>query len=268
MLGIAIRWIIDSIRDIFAKKSLEDKLGRKVASHEIYSLSANIEAAEETPQQAAPPLQPAAPPQPMSKTTKIVLASVAGGFLLLAGAGVLFLVVMMMPEATYNRLNPFTPKVPAGAFPPSIAGRDLVAEPSYDNKSYCPCYSFSGQYKNAKDSIYYVLVVFKTPEEAVKKMKERYFIGGLYKTIEQTDSRMVSADPKSSGVTTSFTVGNYLIYYSARSASESVEFENALPYAALGMAQPPPRVAPVADVPTATPLTAAPKPPVAKKATP
>lgn len=264
----AIKWIIHKIQELVAKKSLEEKLGRKVGSHEIYSIGANIEAAEATQERLPRSLQPPAPPKPMSGTTKIVLASFAVGVVLLVVAGILGGVVIMMPTATYNRLNPFTPKVPAGAFPPSIAGRDLIAEPQYDNKSYCPCYSFTGQYKKDTSTIYFVLVVFKTPEEAVKKMKERYFIGSQSKITEQTDSRLTTVDSKSGGGTTSFVHGNYLIYYAARNAAESVEFENALPYAALGMAQPPPRVIPIADVPTATPIMTTQKPPNSKKTTP
>ncbi|MBP7374852.1 MAG: hypothetical protein KA956_00105 [Pyrinomonadaceae bacterium] len=264
MLGVVIRWIIGSIRDLVARKSLEDKLGRKVASHEIFSLGANIEAAEITQQASSDPPQPLPPPQPMSRNTKIALASVATGFLFLAGVGVLFVVVMMMPEATYNRLNPFTPKAPAGAFPVAIAGFERATEPLYEKPRDSEYYGFKTYFKRGQRSISYALYVFKSQEGPKKRMDGRYFVGGVPIVKEKTDSRTVIVDKENGRTTIELTNGNSLIHLSAGNLADAIEFENALPYAALGLEQPPPRFAPVADVSTATP----PKPIGPKKTTP
>lgn len=106
MLGVVIRLLVERIRDLVATKSLEEKLGREVGSHEIYSIAANIEATEaDTVQaQARRPIQPALspeptilPPQPavflvppvlpepMSGIKKLALTSIIVGFVVFLG---------------------------------------------------------------------------------------------------------------------------------------------------------------------------------------
>lgn len=244
MLGIAIRWLISMIRDIFAKKSLEEKLGRKVGSHEIYSIGANIEAAEAASDRPAMPRQQLAPREPMSRTKKGLLATVGLGFIVLLGAGLVVVVIGSMSTATYNRLNPFTPKTPMEAFPNPIAGWNRLDEPFYMSSAGSDYYGFSSSYRHDKTSIAYTLYVFKAAEDAQKRMTGRYFIGGTPVVKEKTDSRQVIVDSKTGTTAIEFVNGTKLIHIGASNITEAIEFENALPYAALGMEQPPKHVVP------------------------
>ena len=85
----------DRLEDIRAKQKLEEKLGRKVSDHELYSLTANIEAAQSAP--AAAEQSPATPRKPLSKTTRRVLLFGGAALVLMAAA---FLAVASMSERT------------------------------------------------------------------------------------------------------------------------------------------------------------------------
>jgi hypothetical protein len=246
-------------QDYLAKRRLEKKLGRKVADHELYSLSSHIEAEENAPR-TEPQAQPMQFPQgqftqqqfqpgqiamgsvqPKSLKRKVLVFGILAGiaFLLVGG-----FFVISMSETTYNRLNPFTPKPPAGAFPATIAGYSLSEEPMYKSyRSYCECYGFTAKYKKGNESIYYNLYDFKTPGNAKKHLDNRYFIGGVPRIAEQTESRQVIIDSEHGNATIQFVAGKLLIYFGHSKPNEAINFENNLPYAALGMAQPPQRSA-------------------------
>jgi hypothetical protein len=84
---------------------------------------------------------------------------------------------------------------------------------------------------------------FKTPENAKKHLEGRYFIGGGPRIAEQTESRDVIIYRESDSATIQFVAGKLLIYFGPINLNEAINFENNLPYAALGIAQPPPRSA-------------------------
>lgn len=235
----------DRLENYQAKQALEKKLGRKVEDHELFSLNANLDASVADPTQSAanPPLvhRESTTPfsdakAPMSMFLKLGIVGVVL-FMLVVG-GVSFF-IWNMPQATYNRLNPFTPKPPPGLFPPTIAGYQLEGEPVYySNFGGCDCYSFSGKYRQDKALVNYNLYVFKTPEAAQKYGSTNQFMGGTPRVAEKSDTRMFFIDDKAGGALVQFVTGNKLVYFTNRLPSDVIKFENALPYDALGMAKP------------------------------
>lgn len=237
-----LRYLVERIRDFTAKKSLEEKLGRKVDESDIYSLKTNLEAAHSEKSAGTSGLgtipssgSDALTREPMSKTTKLIAASVAGLVLFVGGA---FLVIMMMPEATYNGLNPFTPKVAAGAFPATIGDYELKEPPTHRSyRDHCKCYGYSGIYKKGAESVSYNVYTFDTPEVARKNFEDRSFIGGTPQVTEQTGSRQVVVDQKVGNVVIQLINDKHLVFF-GHVKGGGVNFEKNLPYAALGLAQP------------------------------
>jgi len=254
MLGAALRWIIQTIQEFAAKRRLESKLGRKVRTDEIYSIGTNIEAEEVNRSSFAPRIE-SAPSEPMSSGTKKVLMAVGALVALLVVGGVLAAAVVMMPDGTYNRLNPFTPKTPIDAFPSFIAGFERTGEPEFRRMSGAEYYEFGTSYKQDARSVWYKLYVFEDEASAKKRMVERYFVGGVPVIKEKTDTRIVIVDGENRHATIQFTNGKELIYIGSSNIAAAIEFENAIPYTALGMAQPPKRVVPVDDLPSAPKTT-------------
>lgn len=254
MLGAAVRWIIQTIQEFAAKRRLESKLGRKVRTDEIYSIGANIEAEEVNRSPFAPRTEPEAV-EPMSSGTKKVLIAVGACVAILVIGGVLAVAVAIMPDDTYNRLNPFTPKTPIETFPSTIAVFERTREPKFRRLSGAEYYEFGTSYSRDSRTVNYTLYVFDDEASAIKRMVERYFVGGVPVVKEKSDTRIVIIDKETRRASIQFTNGKELIHINSSKIEDAIEFENAIPYTALGMAQPPKRVAPVDDLPLAPKTT-------------
>ena len=158
---------------------MRDKLGRKVSKDEIYSLEANIDAAgpgvtpmplQSTPREAAVPFADAKPPM---KTRTILL--IVGLVALFGGWFVISPIIGNMPEQRYNRLNPFTPKPPAGTFDAGFGSYKLSDPPDYysGRNSWDNGRHFEASYSNDTFFIRQKLWEFKTEAELQQKFDER-----------------------------------------------------------------------------------------------
>jgi hypothetical protein len=254
LLGMLIREVITLGSELKSKNKLEKQLGRKVEKRDIYSLGANLEAAEANAppnpqfQFAAPPMAPQQqtfPPAAKSKTKFIILGIIGIAAVLLFVFGIAALYVMMLSENDYNRLNPFTPKPPAGAFPASIAEYNRSDEINY-SRSYsqiCSCSYFSSTYRKGDHNVNYTFYKFKTEAEAKSYLNRKDFIGGTKRMEQVSDSRFVAIDKERGSAVIALTAATNLIVISANKPNEAIAFENALPFSAFGAAQPPTRIA-------------------------
>jgi hypothetical protein len=242
----------ERVEELKAKRQLEKRLGRKVQTHELYSLSAHFDAASrsgssnDTPYLPPPPSAginaPLTHPAGASRrrgVKLVILAAIA--FVIMIGIAGLW--TLNLPERTYNRLNPFTPKPPQGSFPAAIADYSLAEQPDYSStySSICKCNYFTASYKKAENSIYYKLYAFKTPEAARSYLKGRDFVGGSYKVVRDADTRTTWILSDGGDAIIALTAGSQLITLSSRKPADLIAFENSLPYSAYGAAQPPPR---------------------------
>lgn len=158
ILGLLFRAGREAVQEQSAKRDLEGKLGRKVSTDELYSLGSHLDAAGEinpqkplisTPRESSVPFGDAKPP--MKFTTKLLLVGVPLLLLFIGGAAFL---VWNMSEYQYNRLNPFTPKPPAGSFPTSLGAFNLKESPDWHGvKSYNPVEYWEGTYTNGTNYI-------------------------------------------------------------------------------------------------------------------
>jgi hypothetical protein len=229
----------EQYRENKAKRELEAKLGRKVDKSELYSLGAQMEVAEVTP---AAPAVSAAPARPMSRTTKrVVLAGVAALVLVVAG----YVVVESMSEETWNHLNPFAPKLPQGAFPAAVAGYRKEPQTYYtDRRSYGYGYEFQTYYKSDDGRLVkYSLIDYGSPDMAKKGVQRKGYLGGSGKVLQQEDGRIVASDPYNGGTIIADALGTRMVQLASSRPQDAVEFENSLPYAALGVSRPPQRSA-------------------------
>jgi hypothetical protein len=149
---------------------LEQKLGRKVSEEELYSLGSHLDAAGpgnaqapliSTPRESSVPFGDAKPP--MKFVTKLLLFGVPLLLLILA---LPVAYVALMSEAQYNRLNPWTPKPPAGSFPAQLGAFNLKDTPDwYGVKSYNPVEYWQGNYSNGTNYITSKVWNYKTDAE-------------------------------------------------------------------------------------------------------
>ena len=242
----------ERLEEMAAKRRLEEKLGRKVGDHELYSLNAHLEAAEDESVPAASPASSAparTPSPPMGKTARRILTVIVAAIVLTS----LCLVVsvgawLFLPGRTFNRLNPFMPNPPQAAFPASIAGynlEDVNYDPTYS--SICKCNFFRAYYKkSADDTMGYTLYVFKSPDEARKYMNKKDYVGGINKIYAQTETRLFMMNKGQSHAVVALTVNQHLILmeqstHKGFKPELLVEFENSLPYAFYGVSPPAPR---------------------------
>ena len=205
LLGMLIRGTIEAVQNKRAKNDLEGKLGRSVTEEEQYSLGAHLQAAQpnapnapmiSTPRESSTPFADAKPP--MRTGIKLLIAGIIL-LIVVIPAGAFF--VMIMTEKTYNHLNPFTPKPPAGSMPDQIG--EFNQNNNYDwisgKQSYQHGEHFESTYKKGGNYIYYKLWNAKSPEELQTIFAERKkeVTPVKSKIAEDTDSRFGVIDTTS-----------------------------------------------------------------------
>jgi hypothetical protein len=230
----------DVVEEQNAKRNLENKLGRRVSKDELYSLGAHLDAAgpingqvplQSTPRESSVPFGDAKPP--MKFTTKLLLVGVP---LLLIGVLFVGFIILNMPQRTYNRLNPFSPKPPAGTFPSQIGNYALDHKPDYDEpSSYNPAPSFESEYKNGLDTIRYKFWAFNNEADlnaAFEKRKQSVKPTDKGKVTDDTDARYAVASLNGWSSYVIFKDGNYLKQIDAYNQKNALEFEGLLKNAA------------------------------------
>jgi hypothetical protein len=228
------------LRKLALKKRLREGLGRDVSDRELTSLSSWMQASPKDETSEAKPASPAAaavPPKHLSKTTKRVLLAGVAALVLVAAA---FLAVESMSERTWNSLNPFAPKLPPGAFPDTIAGYSKEPETYYtDRRSFSYGYEFSTYYKSSDGKLVkYSLIDYGSPDQAKKGVQQKGYFGSGGRVAQQEDGRIVGTDPNNGGTIIAEAVGPRMVQLSSAHPQDVVEFENNLPYTALGVSQP------------------------------
>ena len=245
LLGFLLREAKDKAEEYKAKNDLEERLGRKVSKHEIYSLGANLESAAPRAEQTTQDLSSAqSEAEPRKRSRKFIILGAVVAFLIVSAAG---LYVMSLSDDQYYRLNPFTPKPTAEAFPKDSAGYGIKEEPTY-YVSYlskdCKCNAFKAEYYLGgkvfdKNHITYTLYDFKSVDEAKRYFANKHSPGKNTEPLQKTDSRYVLREPQSGGLAVYQTIGPHIVLLSGNSVSDVVAFENNLPYAAFGVEKPP-----------------------------
>jgi hypothetical protein len=244
LLGFLLREAKDKAEEYQAKSDLEEKLGRKVSKHEIYSLGANLESAAaptaQTYQDSSPPLAA----EPKSRARKFMIFGVIA-FLIVSAAAVV--IVMDMSDYQYYRLNPFTPKPSAETIPKAAAGYGIKEEPTYYD-SYlskeCNCNAFKAEYYLGgkvfdKNHITYTLYNFKSADEAKKHFTDKHSPGKNIDPLQKSDSRYAVIAQNTGGLAVYQTIGQHIVLLSGNRVSDVIAFENNLPYAAFGVEKPP-----------------------------
>ncbi len=236
LLGLLLREGKERAEDYAARKELEEKLGRRVTHEELYSLGSHLDAAETgappkplnyTPREASTPFADAKPP--MKLTTKLLLFGVP--LILLVGfVGTFF--VTAMPERTYNRLNPFTPKPPEGVFPGSVGDFSLAQKPDYNApNSYNPLTSFDGEYKKDSETVRYKVSIYNSEAEAAaayNKIKDGAKDGERHKVAEKSDIRTAIVALSGWNTYIYFKDGKYLKIIDSFSQKSALDFEGFL----------------------------------------
>lgn len=257
ILGFLFRVIREKVQEKSAKGDLEGKLGRKVSTHDLYSLGSHLDAAQpttapqslqSTPREASVPFAEAKPP--MRTKTKLIIAGVLVlviGFIgVVAAAG---FVIFIMPRSTYNKLNPFTPKPSPDDFPAQIGRFTRSTDPEYLDLGYSdkPTDTYFYSYykaadpndpnKRAADATNLKLYVwhFKTADEArsgleAKKKEIKAYQG--YQFVDDTDARFAALYLKGGSTSVIWTDGTKLRELTGASQKTIYEFEGLLKNAA------------------------------------
>jgi hypothetical protein len=197
ILGLLFRGAREVVQEQSAKRDLERKLGRKVSTDELYSLGSHLDAAQptapqmpliSTPRESGVPFGDAKPP--MKTLTKLLLIGLP--LLFFGGVGAVALVAIM-PEHQYNRLNPFTPKPPAGTFPARLGAFSLKQSPDWHSvQSYNPVEYWDADYTNGSNYITSKLWDCKSDAElnaAFEKQKKYLTPSGKYKITDDSATR-------------------------------------------------------------------------------
>ncbi len=237
ILGFLIRAIKEAVQEKSAKNNLEDKLGRKVSTNELYSLGSHLDAAEptaqqmpliSTPRESSVPFGDAKPP--MKTLTKLLLIGIP---LLLLGAFVLSVFVAAMPERVFNRYNPFAPKPPAGTFPAKLGSYNLDLGPDYEAPNqYNPITHFEGEYKSGAETVRYTLWVYNSEAEMNADFEKRKkSAGGASangKVVDNSDTRYAVAAMSGWDSSIIFKDGIYIKQIKAYRQQATLDFEGFL----------------------------------------
>jgi len=236
ILGFLFRAVKEAVQEKSAKNSLEDKLGRKVTTNELYSLGSHLDAAQpnaqpmpliSTPREASVPFGDAKPP--MKTTTKLLLIGIPL-FLLVAFGVSAF--VAIMPERTFNRLNPFTPKPPEGTFPAKLGSYDLDKIDYIAPSSYNPITHFESEYKSGAETVRYTLWVYNSEAEMNADFdKRKKYVGGSSangKIVDNSDTRYAVAATSGWDSSVVFKDGVYIRQIRAYRQQPTLDFEGFL----------------------------------------
>lgn len=237
ILGLIFRAVREAVQEKSAKNSLEDKLGRKVSTNDLYSLGAHLDASQptnvvqqpmqSTPREASVPFGDAKPP--MKTRTKLLLIGIPLLFL-----GLLFVsaFVAMMPERTYNRLNPFTPKPPEGAFPAKVGAYNLDITDYIAPSSYNPVTHFESEYKSGSETVRYTLWVYNSEAEMNADFEKRKKAAGGAsengKVVDNSDTRYAVAAMSGWTNAVVYKDGNYIKQITAYRQQPALDFEGFL----------------------------------------
>lgn len=191
----------EKAEEMLAKRELEKKLGRKVTTEELYSLGSHLDAAGDidpskplisTPRESSTPFADAKPP--MKFMTKLLLIGIPLLLLTMCFGGGL---LATMSKQTFNRLNPFSPKPPAGTFPAKLGNYTLDHKPDYNEPtSYMPTKSFSAEYKSSTETVRYTLFVFNSEAElndAFNKRRSQTVTSANSKVVDNSENRYAIA---------------------------------------------------------------------------
>ncbi|HEY0458526.1 MAG TPA: hypothetical protein VGC97_05190 [Pyrinomonadaceae bacterium] len=197
LLRLLIRGSRDAAEEYSAKRDLERKLGRKVSEEELYSLGSHLDAAGpgngqmplvSTPRESSVPFGDAKPP--MTFTKKLLLFGIP---LLLLCIILPVAYVGLMSEYEYNRINPWTPKPPAGTFPAQMGAFHLKQSPDWNGvKSYNPAENWEGEYTNGTNYIKYKFWNYKSEaelNEAFDKQKKYITPSSKFKIFDDSPAR-------------------------------------------------------------------------------
>jgi len=236
LLGFIFRAVREAVQEKSAKNSLEDKLGRKVSTSDLYSLGAHLDASQptnvhqpmqSTPREASVPFGDAKPP--MKTLTKLLLIGVPLLLLVTIGAAG---VVAIMPERTYNRLNPFTPKPPAGTFPAKVGSYNLDNMDYIAPSSYNPTTHFESEYKSGAETVRYTLWVYNSEAEMnadfEKRKKDAGGASENGKVVDNSDSRYAVAAMPGWTNAVVYKDGNYIRHISSYRQQPTLDFEGFL----------------------------------------
>jgi hypothetical protein len=136
----------------------------------------------------------------------------------------------------------FAPKPPAGAFPETVAGQKKKGEvSSSDDRGIGYGYKFKAHYGEAPRQIAYEVVDHGSPEKAREGLSRGY-LGGNGRVLATGGAREFASDPHYGGAVASQVAGRYVVRV-AGERDAVLAFEQALPWAALGVPAWAPRTA-------------------------
>jgi hypothetical protein len=235
LLRLLFRGAKEQAEEYAAKRALEQKLGRKVSKEELYSLGSHLDATQETgadkplqytQRESAMPFADAKPP--MKTLTKLLLIGIPLLLLVTFGAAAF---VSIMPERQRNRLNPFSPKPPAGAFPSQLGDFRLEHKPDYiAPTSYSPLPHFEAEYKNDSHTVRYSLWNYQTEAElnADFEARRKPVAGEKSKVVDNTDTRYAVAALSGWSSYVIFKDGTQLKYLTGYNQKAVLDFEGLL----------------------------------------
>ncbi len=236
ILGFIFRAIREAVQEKSAKNTLEDKLGRKVSTNDLYSLGAHLDASQpnnvpppmqSTPREASVPFGDAKPP--MKTLTKLLLIGIP---LLVLGMIFVSVIFTLMPERTYNRLNPFTPKPPEGTFPAKVGGYELENTDYIAPTTYNPVTRFEGEYKSGAETVRYTLWVYNNEAEMNADFEKRKKGAGgeaeKSKVVDNSDTRYAVAALSGWTNAVVYKDGNYIKQIVAYRQQPTLDFEGFL----------------------------------------
>ncbi len=236
ILRLLIRGTREAVQEKRAKNDLERKLGRRVSKEDLYSLGAHLDAAQpaaaqmplqSTPRESAVPFADAKPPM-----RRLYFWLIVGVLVLFVGTIGTAAFVAMMPERTYNRLNPFTPKPPAGSFPAQLGDYKLKEKPDYYGVSSLNRVPyFEGEYNSGTNYIKYTLWDYKTEADVKSAFEARKkYITALtkFQIVDNSDARYVVVSTPGNSNYVLFTDGTQLKQIYGYHQKSIYEFEGLL----------------------------------------
>ena len=238
LLGLLLREGKERAEDYAARKELEEKLGRRVTHEELYSIGSHLDAAEVktppkpltyTPREASTPFGDAKPP--IKLKNKLLLFGVP--LILLIGLVATFF-VMIMPERTYNQLNPFTPQPPADSMPKTVGAFKIEEKPEYysGEKSYHNGRHWEATYRtDAYRTAYFKIWITSDANEANARFSDRrktYVNSKAFQIIADDPTRLVVVNNTNGEVFLYYTDGAKMGQINSMKQLDAYEFESAV----------------------------------------
>lgn len=233
LLGFLLGEAIERRKEAAAKRKLEQKLGRQVSTQELYSLGTYMEEKEikEGTAHAYSSSTPAlsdASPRSIWRPVLIWWGASAVIAVLVVG-----LYIFNMPQARFNKINPFAPSPPAGAFPAEVGRFKRYRTPDLHQwRKIGTGVNFEARYEaDSKSWVQYSLWKFPTAAEAQQGMAARKKeIQGYVneKFVDDTDSRFATVYLGDGRANAYWVDGANLVNITGRSQEIVYEFEGLL----------------------------------------